>query len=78
MSDAAFETVSEHGCFGGTVGFYSHRSTANDCTMRFAVYRPPQAERGRLVSFRTMMTGEIYALLTRHGILGRLIPPGAP
>ncbi|MEP7245026.1 MAG: S-formylglutathione hydrolase [Gammaproteobacteria bacterium] len=46
MSEAAFETVSQHRCFGGTVGFYKHRSQVNDCTMKFSVFTPPQAERG--------------------------------
>ncbi len=46
MSEAPFETVSEHRCFGGTVGFYAHRSTVNGCTMKFAVFTPPAAERG--------------------------------
>lgn len=40
------ETISEHRCFGGTVGYYKHQSMANNCEMRFAVYRPPAAERG--------------------------------
>jgi 2-dehydro-3-deoxygalactonokinase len=33
-------------------------------------------ERGRIVAFRTFMTGEIFAVLKSHSILGRLIPPG--
>lgn len=37
------ETLSEHACFNGTVGFYGHRSEVNDCDMRFAVFVPPQA-----------------------------------
>lgn len=37
------ETLSEHACFSGTVGFYRHRSDVNDCDMRFAVFVPPQA-----------------------------------
>jgi len=45
MTDAV-ETVSKHRCFGGTVGFHKHRSTVNDCVMKFAVFTPPQAERG--------------------------------
>lgn len=40
------KTISEHRCFGGTVGYYQHRSAVNDCVMRFAVYTPPAAERG--------------------------------
>lgn len=30
--------------FGGWTEFYEHHSSACDCTMRFAVFRPPQAE----------------------------------
>jgi S-formylglutathione hydrolase len=40
------ETLSAHRCFGGTVGYYRHRSAVNDCAMRFAVYTPPAASRG--------------------------------
>jgi S-formylglutathione hydrolase len=40
------ETISTHRCFGGTVGYYRHRSTVNDCDMRFAVFTPPAARRG--------------------------------
>lgn len=37
------ETLSQHTCFGGSVGFYRHVSTVNSCTMKFAVFTPPQA-----------------------------------
>ena len=37
------ETISEHGCFGGKIGFYRHRSSANNCDMQFSVFVPPQA-----------------------------------
>ncbi len=40
------ETISEHACFGGTLGFYRHASSANNCDMQFAVYQPPQAAAG--------------------------------
>ena len=40
------ETISEHGCFGGVQGFYSHHSICNGLPMRFSVYQPPQAKRG--------------------------------
>ena len=36
--------VSEHTCFGGTVGFYSHHSSACNSEMKFSVYLPPQAK----------------------------------
>jgi S-formylglutathione hydrolase len=40
------ETLSRHRSFGGAVGFYRHAATATACTMRFAVFTPPAAERG--------------------------------
>lgn len=40
------ETISEHASFGGTVGFYKHSSTVNNCEMRFSVFTPPQASEG--------------------------------
>lgn len=42
------ETRSEHACFGGRMGFYTHRSEATASDMRFAVYLPPQAARGKV------------------------------
>jgi S-formylglutathione hydrolase len=42
------ETVSEHRCFGGVQGFYRHPSTVIQLPMRFAVYRPPQAQSCRV------------------------------
>ena len=38
------ETISEHGCFGGVQGFYSHHSACTGLPMRFSVYQPPQAK----------------------------------
>ena len=35
-------------------------------------------EGDRVLGFQTHMTGEVYALLTQHGILGRLMEFGAP
>lgn len=39
-------TKGEHACYGGAVGFHEHHSEACDAPMRFAVFTPPQAERG--------------------------------
>jgi S-formylglutathione hydrolase len=39
---------SEQRCFGGTLGFYSHASTATGTEMRFGVYVPPHAKGARL------------------------------
>src|SRR5215470_12261132 len=41
----ALETVSESRCFGGRQITYKHRSEACACSMRFAAYLPPAAER---------------------------------
>lgn len=37
------ETLGEHRCFGGKVGFYAHESEVNRCTMRFAAFVPDKA-----------------------------------
>ncbi|HXR64096.1 MAG TPA: S-formylglutathione hydrolase [Rudaea sp.] len=42
----AIEKVSENRCFGGVQGFYKHISDVCNGTMTFAVYRPPQADKG--------------------------------
>ena len=38
------ECISQHACFGGTVGFYRHASATTNCSMKFAVFTPPQAK----------------------------------
>jgi len=40
------ETISEHHCFDGTVGFYRHPSAVNNCDMQFSVFQPLQAANG--------------------------------
>jgi S-formylglutathione hydrolase len=42
------ETISEHRSFGGTQGFYRHQSQVIGLPMRFAVYRPPQAQQQKV------------------------------
>ena len=42
----AFETISEHACFGGVQGFYRHQSSTISLPMKFSVYQPPAAKRG--------------------------------
>jgi S-formylglutathione hydrolase len=39
---SAIETISQHACHAGVLGYYKHRSATNDCEMRFAVFAPPQ------------------------------------
>jgi S-formylglutathione hydrolase len=36
--------INQYRCFDGTVGFYSHSSSACNSEMKFAVYQPPQAQ----------------------------------
>ncbi len=42
----SWQVLSEHACFGGVQGFYSHASTTIGLPMRLGVYRPPQAMQG--------------------------------
>jgi S-formylglutathione hydrolase len=45
MTTPSIEKVSESRCFEGRQIVYKHASEACACTMRFAVFLPPQAER---------------------------------
>ncbi|NES02292.1 MAG: S-formylglutathione hydrolase, partial [Okeania sp. SIO2F4] len=36
--------VKQHQCFGGTVSYYFHSSSACNIEMRFSIYQPPQAK----------------------------------
>ena len=38
------ETVSEHRCFGGVQGYYSHEATSTKCAMRFSAFVPSRAQ----------------------------------
>ncbi len=40
------DTLSEHGCFGGTQGFFRHESAVIGLPMKLGVYVPPQAAQG--------------------------------
>jgi S-formylglutathione hydrolase len=42
------KTISEHKCFEGVQGYYSHESMEIGLPMRFAVYQPPHAKHGKL------------------------------
>ena len=41
-------TRSEHACFDGVQGFYQHDSDIIGLPMRFAAYRPPAAQSGKV------------------------------
>ena len=73
-------TLGEHACFGGTVSFHEHYSSACDAEMRFAVHLPPQAaERpvpvlyylaGLTSTEETFMTkGGAQRLASEHGLM---------
>ncbi|MGH8086496.1 MAG: S-formylglutathione hydrolase [Lysobacter sp.] len=40
------QRIENHACFGGQQQVWQHASSTLGCPMRFAVYLPPQAERG--------------------------------
>jgi len=42
------ERRSEQACHGGRIGFYSHASGVIGADMRFGLYLPPQAQRGKV------------------------------
>jgi S-formylglutathione hydrolase len=41
----SLETIAENRCFGGVQGIYAHAAETTACRMRFALFRPAQAER---------------------------------
>ncbi len=41
---ASLNLISQHRCFDGTVGFYSHRSETCNSEMKFSIFQPPQAD----------------------------------
>ena len=43
------ETLSQHRCFNGTLGYYKHASTSNHCDMRFTAYVPPKPTGSALI-----------------------------
>lgn len=63
------ETTSETRCFGGTMGFYRHASTANNCDMQFAVFTPPQAAKGKVpvVTFLSGLTCSEENFMSKAG-----------
>jgi len=42
------KTISENKSFGGMQSVFSHESAETGCTMRVAIYLPPQASRGKV------------------------------
>lgn len=48
MSEAPVRLVSRSLCFGGVQAVYAHDAQETRCTMRFALYLPPQAQTTRV------------------------------
>ncbi|HEX7954226.1 MAG TPA: S-formylglutathione hydrolase [Burkholderiales bacterium] len=42
------KTISEHKCFDGVQGYYSHASSEIGLEMKFSVFQPPQAQTARV------------------------------
>ena len=51
------KTIKEHGCHGGRVVYYSHRSEAVGTDMRIGVYYPPQMKKGAKLPALTYLAG---------------------
>ncbi|MFC4701223.1 S-formylglutathione hydrolase [Glaciecola siphonariae] len=49
--------LSSNASFGGWHKQYSHASSSNQCTMRFAIYLPPQVEQGHKVPVLYWLSG---------------------
>ena len=64
-------TLSQQACFGGTVGFHEHPSTACDAPMRFSVFTPPQAADGPVpvLYFLAGLTSTPETFMTKGGAL---------
>ncbi len=48
LETIGLETINEYACFGGKQGFYRHTSAETKTPMRFAVFTPPQATKGKV------------------------------
>jgi S-formylglutathione hydrolase len=62
-------TISEQKCFDGVMGFYAHPSRECGVEMRFAVYLPPHAAKGRVpaVTFLAGLTCNEETFMAKAG-----------
>lgn len=65
------ETLSEHSAFNGTLGFYRHDSSSNNCSMQFSVFQPPQAKSGSVpvVTYLAGLTCTEETFMIKSGAL---------
>ncbi len=73
-------TVQTIAAFDGELGVFDHESSACNCTMRFAVYKPPQAKDGKIPVLwylsgltcnwsNVMEKGGVLRLASEHGLM---------
>lgn len=48
MTEQSLKLIEKHACFGGWQQVWQHDSASLACSMRFAVYLPPQASSGKV------------------------------
>ena len=62
----ALELLGQHACFGGVQRFYTHESALLGCRMRFSLFLPPAAARGKVATLTYLAgltcTGETFAI----------------
>lgn len=63
----AIERISESACFGGTVGFYRHFSSACNIEMKFSVYLPPRAGAVPVLYFLSGLTCSEENFMVKSG-----------
>ena len=65
----SLEVLSEHACFGGVMGYYRMASAACGGPMRFGLYQPPAAGRGKvpMLSFLAGLTCNEETAATKAG-----------
>ncbi len=63
------ETISTHACFGGAVSFHKHQSAATNTAMKFAVFTPDQAKRGKVpvLTYLAGLTCNEETFMTKAG-----------
>lgn len=64
-----FETLSEHRCHGGTVGFYRHPSTVIGLPMKFGMFVPDTEKPAPLLTFLAGLTCTEETFLIKAGAL---------
>jgi S-formylglutathione hydrolase len=61
------DIIGEHACFGGTVSFCEHHSSACDAEMRFAVFVPPQAAERPVLYYLAGLTSTEETFMIKGG-----------